>query len=404
MSPPLASGQVRQRLEARREQAVEWLLALVGTHSVAPNEENAQRIVADIARSEGLTATTHGCDATLCQDPRFIETGLPYDGRSNLVVEVPGAVGQPLVLNAHIDTVVAGEGWMHNPAGELLDGRVYGLGAADTKASMVAGLLAAAVLAELDQPPAFVLHSVIDEEPSGNGTLALLRSLGGDAPRPWLVVVGEPTGLDLCPGHRGMLWYQVDCIGRQAHGATGGGINAIELAADVVTALRSVNQAWAAEDPGPYGVPNSNIGIIRGGEEVYTTPGKCQLDISVRYAPGDGPRVRQAAERAMASAADGVRIELVGEVDAAETPQNDPALLALREALEQQHPSFKLDYLSGGCDMRHYRNLLGVPAVVFGPGDLGMAHAADEYVEIDQIVTAAAVLVQLASLNPEESI
>lgn len=397
-------AQIARLVAARRDEATAWLRRLVATPSVAPGEAAAQQLVAELARAAGLRATLHPCDEQLERDPRFIPTGLSYRDRPNVVVEVPGGVGAPLVCNAHVDTVAPGEGWRRPPTGELVGGRLYGLGACDTKASTVAALVAAACLLECDGPtPAFALHSVVDEEPGGNGTLALLRALGDAAPRAWLAVVMEPTRLDLTLGHRGMLWYRIDCVGRQAHGATAEGVNAIELAGEVALALRALNERFDAEPAGAYGRPRVNSGIVRGGEEVYTTPGRCRLEVSARYAPGERERVAGALEQAVAATGVAVELELVGDCDAAETAADDPAVAAARAVLTAHRPDAADARLDGTCDMRHYRHRLGVPSVVFGPGDLRLAHTVEEHVDVDDVLLAAAVLAELAFQAPAEA-
>jgi acetylornithine deacetylase len=385
-----------------RGEALDWLQTLVAVDSESPREAAAQEVVAQVARSVGLHAELIAADPAgeLEQDERFVTTGMTFSSRPNCVVTLPGAQGRPLVCNAHIDTVAVGDGWTRNPSGEWDGDRFYGLGACDTKASTVASLLAAACLLHLGEPPSspIELHSVIDEEPGGNGTLAMLRSRAADAPLPRLAVVMEPSRLDLFTGHRGMLWYGLRCVGVQAHGSTSNGVNAIEKAAGVVLALRSLNEELDRWDLSEYPRPRLNTGVIRGGHEVYTTPGSCRIDVSARY----GPDQREAVDAALQAAF--VASTLPGEVeqlfcmdfDASETPEDDPTVVAALAALRSHRPQAQVSRLTGTCDMRHYRNMLGVPSVIFGPGDLGVAHAPDEYVDVDEIFVAARVLVDLA--------
>jgi acetylornithine deacetylase/succinyl-diaminopimelate desuccinylase-like protein len=312
---------------------------------------------------------------------------------------MPGAAGRPLVANAHIDTVADGDGWIRNPYGELVGDRLYGLGTCDAKGSLVAALLAATVLLRLGEEPTAPLeiHSVIDEEPGGNGTLALLDHLGAQRP-PRLAVIMEPTRLDLLSGHRGMLWYGLRCVGRQAHGSTGAGINAIERAADVVAALRDLNTELTTWPAGDYDSPRLNVGVISGGHEVYTTPGTCQLELSARYAPGQRERVDDAIRQALHAAVPAGAVETMfhRDFDAAETSVDDPVLAAAATVLREHRPDSRIGRLGGTCDMRHYRNMLGVPSMIFGPGDLVTAHGPGEFVDLPEVQLAAEVLVELA--------
>ena len=398
----LAQREVARYVEGMRAEALDWLQTLVAVDSESPRESAAQEIVAQVAGSLGLHAELVDADPAgeLEQDERFVATGMKFSSRSNCVVTLPGAHGRPLVCNAHIDTVAVGDGWTRKPSGEWDGDRFYGLGACDTKASTVAALLAAACLQHLGDDPAspIELHSVIDEEPGGNGTLALLRARGADAPLPRLAVVMEPSRLDLLTGHRGMLWYGLGCLGVQAHGSTNNGVNAIEKAAEVVLALRSLNEELDHWEPGKYPQPRLNTGVIRGGHEVYTTPGSCRVDVSARYAPGQREAVDAALQAAFLAGTMPGKVEQLFcmDFDASETPEDDPGVVAALAALRSHRPQAQVSRLTGTCDMRHYRNMLGVPSVIFGPGDLGVAHAPDEYVDVDEIFVATRMLVDLA--------
>lgn len=405
MSTATGSEARRARLErvisARADQALEWLQALVAVGSQAPDEAAAQALVVEIATAIGLQADLVPCDDGLESDPRFIPTGLSYADRPNCVVQMPGTTGSPLICNAHIDTVGVGDGWLRDPRGELEGTRLYGLGACDTKASTVSALLASAALLDLQEPPAspLVIHSVVDEEPGGNGTLALLRA--ADARQdPWLVVVMEPTSLRLCLGHRGMLSFEVECRGRQAHGSTSEGINAIEIASEVVLALAGTNRVLAARRAGPYGAPRINVGRIAGGVDVYTTPGACWLELSARYAPDERDLLDSMVRTAVAEASDRAIVSACTDYDAAETPGHDPAVQVMLTVLNGLGLEAQVSRLAGTCDLRHYRHRLRAPTVIFGPGDLAVAHSVDEHVELAEITTAARVLAELALHGP----
>jgi acetylornithine deacetylase/succinyl-diaminopimelate desuccinylase-like protein len=399
-----ARAEIARFVGSHRGTAVAWLRAFVALDSEAPGELAAQSLLVDVAESVGLDAELIEADhdGGLAAHPRFVETGMAYEGRPNCVVRIPGRAERAVICNAHIDTVAVGDGWTRNPYGDLDRGRLYGRGACDAKGSLVAALLAATCVKQLGSITSapIEIHSVVDEEPGGNGTLGLLRALasrpGGSHPR--LAVIMEPTRLDLLTGHRGMLWYGLTCVGKQAHGATPLGVNAIEQAADVVQSLRALNERFSTWAQGPYDPPRLNVGMIRGGHEVYTTPGLCTLDVSVRYAPGQREDVADAFLAAMHEALPPEQIEVrfCRHFEAAETPADTPAVTAAFSALRRQRPTARLSTLGGTCDMRHYRMELKAPSVIFGPGDLAVAHTAAEFVDIDEVLVAAQVLADTA--------
>lgn len=130
----------------------------------------------------------------------------------------------------------------------------------------------------------FVVQSVVDEEPGGNGTLALVAD--GSFAGARLAVVLEPTNLAVLYGHRGTLCWKLVVIGANGHGATGHGTNAIRLAADVVRRLDDLDEGLARTAVAGYEPPRLNVGLIGGGVDVFTIAGSCGIDFSVRYAPG----------------------------------------------------------------------------------------------------------------------
>jgi acetylornithine deacetylase len=398
------AARIDQLIERHRGQAVTWLRELVALDSEAPRERAAQHLLAEFANAVGLDARLLAADGDgeLGAHPRFVETGMSYDDRPNCVITMANRTGPAIVCNAHIDTVAVGDGWVRNPHGQLEDGRLYGRGTCDSKASLVSALLAATCLDELgdESVTPIEIHSVIDEEPGGNGTLSLLTGLQREAAHraPRMAVVMEPTRLDLVTGHRGMLWYGLTCVGKQAHGSTALGLNSIEQAADVVQSLRALNESYSTWPGGPYGPPRLNVGIVRGGQEVYTTPGLCTLEVSVRYAPGQRNDVASTFLEAVQSAlpADQVEVSFCRDFEASDTDPHSPEVVAALAALRKHRPNSGLSTLAGTCDMRHYRREWNVPSVVFGPGDLAVAHTPAEFVDLDDMFVAARVLAELA--------
>lgn len=372
-----------------------WLADLTAAGSVSPEEAPSQSVVARLASDVGLAVRWMPTTDALLEDPRFIPTGHSFDGRPNLLIELAGSAARPIVLNAHIDVVDDGVGWTRDPRGTWEGDRFFARGSCDAKGSTVAALMAMTCIAELGVASAPVqLHSVVDEEPGGNGTLAIVRELQNERP-PQLAVTMEPTGLDILLGHRGMLWYRIVCVGRQGHGSTGDGINAIVDAAAVVSSLERAHRAFDTGQPQP---PTINVGVIDGGTEAYTTAARCVIELTARYAPGERDTVDAAVRDALAEArvAGEVSIEFCRDFDGAASPASDPTVIATVEAIRQRIPDAQVATLPATCDMRHYRNILGVPSVIFGPGALATAHGPDEYVEWSEVVTAAKAIVELA--------
>lgn len=377
----------------------EWLTRLVATPSVAPQEGPAQTAVRRIAIDAGLEATLAHTPLALATDPRFIPTGHSFEDRPNLLVTSPGTPAAPIVLNAHIDVVEDGIGWTRSPNGTWEGDRFYGRGACDAKGSTVAALMAMTSIADLGLPAApLELHSVIDEEPGGNGTLAVVRRRQQDGQLPQLAIVMEPSDLDVFLGHRGMLWYRIVCSGRQGHGSTGDGVNAIVDAANVVAALDRFAAELAATTRAGSTAPTVNVGTIEGGTESYTTAARCVIELTARYAVGERDLVDGGIRAAVAGAAvsGDVAIEFTRDFDAAATPADDATVDHVLAIVRDRIPTSSAAVMLATCDLRHYRNVLDIPAVVFGPGSLAHAHGPDEFVDWPDVVLAAKAIVDVA--------
>lgn len=392
-------SEVDDYLTRERDRFRGWLERLVATDSEAPRERAAQHALVELSRAAGLDADLIEIDPlTLERDPRFIPTGMKFEDRPNCVVSIPDRTGAAIVCNAHIDTVGIGAGWSRNPLGEWDGDRFFGRGACDTKGSTVAALMAMTCLRDLDRASSpIVLHSVIDEEPGGNGTLAMARAEQAVG-RPRLVIVMEPTDLDFLSGHRGMLWYRFACHGEAGHGSTGTGINAIERAAEVVLKLRQTASDLVSNHVGPDPAPTINTGLIHGGTEVYTTPGRCDIELSARYSFGQLDELQVAIQGALdACNLPGTVDEVFRrDFDAAATPHSNPTYSSARSVVRRHHPGSDDGHLAGTCDMRHYRAIGEHPTAVFGPGSLAVAHGPDEFVDFVEVEQAARILIDIA--------
>ena len=150
----------------------------------------------------------------LCLDVKRSEIA---PGRFNVVGTLKGSGGgRSLLLNAHMDTVGV-DGMTINPfGGELKDGRIYGRGSQDMKASLAAMMATAKALVDVGITLKGDLHitGVADEEYGSLGTEALVQEVSADA-----AIVTEPTDMHLCRAHRGFIWFDIETFGRAAHGS-----------------------------------------------------------------------------------------------------------------------------------------------------------------------------------------
>jgi acetylornithine deacetylase len=322
-------------------------------------------------------------------------------GRPNLVARIGDAAAgsRSLMLNGHLD-VVGVEGMLHPPfAAEERDGRIYGRGSADMKGGIAAMCAAAYRAADGGLPGEIIIAAVADEEYESLGTRALLaRGIRADA-----CVVTEPTKLAIMPAHRGFVWLEVEILGRAAHGSRWDiGVDAIRHAGLLLAELDRLDAEVLPGRTHPLlGRGSLHASLIEGGIGMSTYPDRCVLKLERRTIPGERPEdaleeVRRAgaAVRARRStfAADVRLLVTQGPSDVA---IDAPLVRGLAAAVDACGEATRIEGMSAWTDAA-LLNEAGVPAVCFGPGDISLAHAAEEYIPLDEIDRAAAVLTGLA--------
>lgn len=313
-----------------------------------------------------------------------------FPGRPNLIARIPGRDSRRrVVLEAHTDTVsVKG---MAIPPFEpsVSEGRLYGRGSCDTKAGL-AGMMHALASLKADgiTPPCEVwLAAVVDEEHSFRGVTALCQGLLGDA-----AIVAEPTEMRLVIASKGVLRWRIHAQGRAAHSSKPQlGVNAIAHMARLVLALEA-DHAQLASRPHPLlGPATCNVGVIHGGVQVNFVPDTCCIEIDRRLLPGETSGEVLAHYQALL---DGLSQRHPGFAARMEAPMLvDEALSTSPESAPCQTAAAVLRDLGlnpdpcgvpFGSDASKLSRQ-GLPSVIFGPGSIDRAHAAVEYVEVDQV-------------------
>ncbi|HEX6060326.1 MAG TPA: ArgE/DapE family deacylase [Gemmatimonadaceae bacterium] len=319
-------------------------------------------------------------------------------GRPNVVARTPAARagrGPVLMLNGHLD-VVGVEGMIHAPfdAAER-DGRLYGRGAADMKGG-IAAMCAATVRALRSRPElAVVIAAVIDEEWESEGTRALVeRGVRADA-----AIVTEPTRLAIAPAHRGFAWLTLTVRGRAAHGSRWDiGVDAIRGAALVLAELdRHEREALPARTHPLLGRASLHASLIEGGIGMSTYPDRCVVRIERRTIPGESAEtaVREVEDACARVRAARPELDATVALDFAQPPSDVPTdapiVRALSHAIEATGETPRIEGLSAWTDAA-ILNEAGIPAICYGPGDIALAHAAEEWIPLDEVRRATEVL------------
>jgi acetylornithine deacetylase len=351
----------------------------------APGEKSAAKLLSDVLSQWGLDVGLH--DAA--------------PGRPNVVATVRGSgrgEGRSLMFNGHID-VVGVEGMTHPPFDAVeRGGRIYGRGASDMKGG-VAAMCAAAARLKGQVKGDVVVAAVVDEEWRSMGTSALLAAgIRADA-----AIVTEPTRLSIMPAHKGFAWLEVTVRGRAAHGSRWDiGVDAIRHAGMLLAELDRVDgEELPLRTHALLGRPSLHAAFIEGGLGLSTYPDRCVVRIERRTIPGESTsdvvrememacgRVRERRPEFSAT------VELLFSQPPSDVRTDAPIVLALADQLGGRNMTVAPAGMSAWTDAA-LLNEAGIPAICFGPGDMGLAHAAEEYIEVGDIQRATDVLVGLA--------
>jgi acetylornithine deacetylase len=321
-------------------------------------------------------------------------------GRPNLVARIGEARGgRSLMLNGHLD-VVGVEGMMHASFdAEERDGRLYGRGSADMKGGIAAMCAAALRAAQQGIRGEIVIAAVADEEYESLGTRALLeRGVRADA-----CVVTEPTRLALMPAHRGFVWLEVEVTGRAAHGSRWDiGVDAIRHAGLLLAELDRIDAEELPRRTHPLlGRGSLHASLIEGGTGMSTYPDRCLLRLERRTIPTElASDVVEEVRRACAAVrarrpSFAAEVRLLVAQGPSDVAPDAPLMRGLEAAVRASGETVRVEGMSAWTDAA-LLNDAGVPAVCFGPGDISLAHAAEEYIPLDEIDRAAAVLTAFA--------
>lgn len=307
--------------------------------------------------------------------------------------------GPKLMFNGHLD-VVGVEGMLHEPfEPRLLDGRLYGRGASDMKGGIAAMCAAAWHGARAGLAGELIVAAVVDEEFESRGTHALVAGgVEADA-----AVVTEPTRLAIAPAHRGFTWAEVVVRGRAAHGSRYDvGVDAITHAGRLLTELDDWQERELAGREHPLlGHASLHAATIDGGVGWSTYPDLCTLRLERRTLPGETvENALREIERACSRVAERVpgfeaSVRHVFSQAPSDVSTDAPVVASLRDALESAGEAVRVEGLSAWTDAA-ILNDAGIPAICFGPGDIALAHAPEEWVRVEEIRRATDVLARLA--------
>jgi acetylornithine deacetylase len=308
-------------------------------------------------------------------------------GRPNVVGIARGTGGgRTLMLNAHTDTVgVAGMEGGHEPYVE--DGRLYGRGAYDMKASLAAIMLAGAEAKRRGLRGDVVVTAVVDEEVASIGTEAIALRYQADG-----AIVSEPTEMKVAVAHKGFVAFEIETTGRAAHGSRPDlGIDAIARMGDVLVRLHDLDERLRANPTHALlGSGSLHASIIGGGQEFSSYPDRCLLQAERRTVPGE--TVEQVEGEIAGLLGD---VEGSGRVVLSRLPFEVDRGEGIVEIVSRHAGNGEVVGVPFWADSALLAGA-GIPTVLFGPAGDG-AHAVVEWVDVPAAERCLEVYVNVAA-------
>jgi acetylornithine deacetylase/succinyl-diaminopimelate desuccinylase family protein len=340
----------------------------------------------DLLRGAGITA----------------ELSWAAPGRPNVVARIAGArPGQTLLLNGHLDTVPAGEGWSVDPYGAVIrDGRIYGRGASDMKAGVVGMAYAAIQLHRLGNPFAgeLVLLFNSDEERLNLGMIRFLA----DGGRADFAVIGEPSDLDVCSGHRGVARFWVTTRGVPGHTSfVKVPDNAISKMVRLLIGLEQLGDTVRARAHPFVGQGSLTVAEIHGGTAPNIVPALCRAHIDRRTLPGERREeiigeVEQCLTAVASAHGCSYELDCYQFIPATHLDHAHPLVEAMEaSARAVRGAAVRIKAFEATCEAPFFAVDRGIPTLVFGPGGIRHAHTVDEHVELSEFLDAAKIYADL---------
>ena len=312
-----------------------------------------------------------------------------------------------LLFESHADTVDVKNMTVNPFIAEVIDGKLYGRGACDTKGSGASMLWALQKYSQgVDKPNNIALLFVTDEEISKTGANSFV---GAQLPQlPWKpvgVIVGEPTMCKVIVAHNGVLRWKIRTKGVAAHSSNpANGRSAISAMAKLILEFERIYCAETHAIHPLTGRSACSVNTINGGSAVNIIPSNCEIEIDRRILPGEDPfEVRKSIQAVLDSislADSSIEIETSEPfIDFPLDPLSNVEFAAqISKSLDSLGFADELLGVAYGTDASTY-SFAGLSAVVIGPGSIDQAHTKDEWIELQELDKAVVIYEQFMKAN-----
>ena len=407
-----AEEKVLELIDKRKETIVEFLKKLVSFPSVTGDEWEIQNFIADKLGKTGLDVDMWEPDhEAIKKHQAYVPVKEGYKKRPNVVgIHKGTGGGRSLLFNGHVDVIPPGpsDSWEYGPfSSEIRGNRLYGRGSSDMKSGLAAMTMAVDCLIEagVRLKGDIILEFVMDEELSGNGTLAcVMKGYKADAG-----ICCETSSLHVQPACIGRVWFEITVQGKPAGiQKRWEGVNAIEKGYEVVKAVSNleairINQLSHPLYPDKLSSLPCMVGMFESGSFPSAFPDVCTLKGSFATLPGEETdKVKQDFVDHILSYSKidpwlrehPPEVKFVGYCgDSAELSTDHPIVTTLSQNFEQvTGKTPEITGRQGAADIRYLIKHGNTPTVIFGPGLTEQMHANNEWVNIDDVITATKTL------------
>ena len=343
-------------------------------------------------------------------DDYFRRLGVPFERQSvaplreNIVArcDLPSAK-RTIIFEAHQDTVPTDNMTIDPFAPRIENGRLYGRGSCDIKGGMAA-MLAAFSRIVREQPKGvanLIMACAVDEEHTSLGVNRLAQTLKAD-----MAVVAEPTQLNIVHAHKGLCRWHLTVSGRACHSsAPEQGVNAVYRMGRLLAAIEKyADKLRSSRSDALLGPPTMSVGRIDGGTSVNTVPDRCRIEIDRRILPGEQPLEAPGQLVAFLRREGGIDFPFEcsqpwAHKDALSPKGAEQLIDRLGAAINAVVGSHRIMAVPYGTDASAIADV-GIPSVVFGPGDIAQAHTCDEWVSLAEVEQASEILYRFAIGEP----
>ncbi len=402
-------GLVVRDVESYRDFAVRFLGEIVSIPTVSPwgeGYEEFARVSKELLESMGVSVEIHRVPQ------EYVDPRVPPEGRGRARYIVLARIGNRdnviLHFNGHYDVVPGGPGWSVTEPFKprIVDGKLYGRGSTDMKGGIAAIATTMASLSKHVDRLGIGVEAVFvpDEEIGGSTGTGYVVEKGMVRSR--YVVIAEPSGLgQIYIGHKGAVWGEVVVKGRTGHGSTPWlGVNAFDKATLIARKMfdELVPRIEAKKSKYTYDLEEGNKatimigGYLKGGEKINQIPGEVVFSFDRRLIVEESiedawREIKEFIEDTARKVGADVELRLVHKMEPVVVDPGSRIFGTIEKAAERVLGARPRKIVCiGGLDMRYYV-AAGYEAATYGPGVLGTAHTPDEYIEIEDMVSASKI-------------